>query len=390
MPEEILHRRSHLPEVLLGAYLIALVYGSLYPWSGWRWGGVPALGFLFDPWPRWWTWQDVLVNVAIYVPVGLLAAGVLRRWSGAAIAILLAAVFASVVSLTIESLQTYLPARVASRPDWLANSAGAAIGAIAGGVAGSLPVWHRSFWLRPSLHGVTGATGVALLVAWLTIQMPPQRVPFGNGDIVEPLLVALAFVLDPLFEPGVSGRDAAARLADFVTGLRADVSSIVLIEACGTAAAVVAIGLLVRELYPRGTPRGAITGALLLCAAAIRSATAALLMGREQAFAWLSAGAQGGLVAGVIALAMLAAGGRRTRLWTAITAIALTALLTSIFPADPYHASMLQSWDRGAWRNFDGLLEGAALVWPFAAILWCLLRLRALRRDRRPIIRRQP
>jgi hypothetical protein len=51
-----------------------------------------------------------------------------------------------------------------------------------------------------------------------------------------------------------------------------------------------------------------------------------------------------------------------------------------MFPEDPYHASMLQRWDRGAWRNFDGLLEGTALVWPFAAILWCALRLRALRR----------
>jgi hypothetical protein len=142
---------------------------------------------------------------------------------------------------------------------------------------------------------------------------------------------------------------------------------------------VAAVGLLVREMCPAAAPRGSITALLVLGAAAARSASAALLLGPEQAFSWLTAGAQGGLVTGAVVLAVLASGRRRARLRWAIAAIALTALLTSVFPADPYHASMLQRWDRGAWRNFDGLLEAAALAWPFAAILWCSLRLRALR-----------
>ncbi|HWS75617.1 MAG TPA: VanZ family protein [Quisquiliibacterium sp.] len=382
MPVEPSNRRSRFPEVLLGAYLLALVYGTLYPWTGWRSTGLPGLGFLTDPWPRWWTWLDVLVNVAVYVPLGALAAVLARRRLGVAAAVIAAAAFASLASLTLEGLQSFLPGRVASRLDWIANTGGAVAGALIAAALSRLPPLFRGRWLRASLHGAAGATGFALLASWIAIQLPPQRVPFGSGDFAEPLLAALSVAIAPLsraLDPGMAGADAAGWLAAQAANLRLGVDHIVLIEACGTASAVAAVGLLVREMCPAAAPRGSITALLVLGAAAARSASAALLLGPEQAFSWLTAGAQGGLVLGAVVLGVLASGRRRARLRWAIAAIALTALLTSVFPADPYHASMLQRWDRGAWRNFDGLLEAAALAWPFAAILWCSLRLRALR-----------
>ena len=57
---------------------------------------------------------------------------------------------------------------------------------------------------------------------------------------------------------------------------------------------------------------------------------------------------------------------------------ALTALLTCLYPVDPYYESVLGHWDRGPWRNFTGLLEAATLLWPFVAASWCALRLAAL------------
>ncbi|MFP5460674.1 MAG: VanZ family protein [Gammaproteobacteria bacterium] len=382
MPVEPSNRHSRIPEVLLGAYLLALVYGTLYPWTGWRATGQPALGFLLEPWPRWWTWLDVLVNVAVYVPLGAFGVPLLRRRMRLPAALLAAVALAGAISLGLEALQSFLPARVASRLDWVANTGGALAGALAAAALSPLPLWHRAPWQRASLHGIAGASGLALLASWLAIQLPPQRVPFGNGDFVEPLVTALGLALGPVLaaiDPGLAW-DAGAWIARGVAALRLESEKAVLVEACGTAAAVAAIGLLVRELYPAGAPRGLITAGLVLAAAGARSLSAELLLGPGQAFAWLTAGAQGGLVTGVILLAILASGRRRARLRWAIAAIALTALLTSMFPEDPYHASMLQRWDRGAWRNFDGLLEGTALVWPFAAILWCALRLRALRR----------
>lgn len=380
MPVEPSHRPSRLPEVLLGAYLLALAYGTLYPWSGWRSVGQSGLGFLLEPWPRWWTGLDVAVNVAVYLPVGALTAWLARRRLGAAAAVAVALAAGSAASLALESLQSFLPTRVASRLDWLANSGGALLGALAAVALSRLAVWRQVRWQRSSLHGIAGAAGFALLATWLAIQMPPQRVPFGNGDFVEPLLAAAGAVLaalSPLVDPALG--EAGARLAARAADIRLATEHIVLAEAFGTASAVAAIGLLVREIFPAEAPRGLITAGLVLGAGAARSVAAALLLGPEQVFAWLTAGAQGGLVTGVVALAILASGRRRARLRWAIAAIALTAVLTSVFPADPYHASMLQRWDRGAWRNFDGLLEAAALAWPFAAILWCAMRLRALR-----------
>ncbi len=380
MSVESSHRPSRLPEVLLGVHLLALTYGSLYPWSGWRWVGQSGLAFLREPWPRWWTGLDLTVNVAAYLPVGGLIALLARRRLGPAAAVAIAAAIGSATSLTLEGLQSFLPTRVASQLDWLANSGGALLGALAAVALHGAGLRPQLQWQRRSLRGIAGAVGIALLATWLAIQMPPQRVPFGNGDLIEPLLTAAAAVLAalaPVTDPGLG--EAGTQLAMRAAQLRLPVGQIVLAEACGTASAVAAIGLLVREIFPAEAPRGLITAGLLLGAGAARSASAALLLGPEQTFAWLSAGAQGGLVIGGVALAILSSGRRRARLRWAIGAIALTAVLTSVFPDDPYHASMLQRWDRGAWRNFDGLLEAAALAWPFAAILWCTARLRALR-----------
>ena len=101
--------------------------------------------------------------------------------------------------------------------------------------------------------------------------------------------------------------------------------------------------------------------------------------GPAQAFGWLSAGAQGGLVTGAAALSVLASGRRRARLWVAVTAIATTALLTNVFPHDAYGAATLPRPERSAWRNFNGLLQALAAIWPLAAAFWCIRRARALR-----------
>lgn len=393
MHADVSRPASRLAEVLLGCYLFALVYGTLYPWTGWRATGLPSLGFLAEPWPRWWTWLDVLVNVAIYLPVGALTSRLVagqRRWP---LALLAGLLLGSLASMLLEALQGYLPGRVASRLDWVANAAGAALGALLGTACSRLRCARAPDWQRASLGGYASALGVALLLTWLAIQLPPQRVAFGNGDLLEPLSAALGGLLGPLLatlDPSLSPDQAAGWLQEQAGRLRLDTVHSVLVEACGTATAVAGIGLLVRELCPAAAPRTGITAGLLLAATAARSVSAGLLLGPGQTFAWLSAGAQGGLLLGVVLLTILASGRRRARLRWAIAAIAMTALLTSFFPADPYHASMLQLWDKGAWRNFDGLLEAAALVWPCAAIVWCAARLRALRPPLSTTLRNPP
>ena len=45
-----------------------IVYACLHPFSGWRDPGLPAFEFLSAPWPRYYTWVDLTVNVIGIVP----------------------------------------------------------------------------------------------------------------------------------------------------------------------------------------------------------------------------------------------------------------------------------------------------------------------------------
>lgn len=342
-----------LRDATLAVYLLALVYGSLYPGTGWRSIGVAELGFLLDPWPRYWTWFDLGVNVAIYLPLGLLVGA--RRPRGGVRWVLTVVAGGSALSLSIEALQGFLPERVASRADWLANTTGVLIGTLFARRATRLAAWSDAHWARRSLTGSERAAGVGLLLLWVVLQLQPVRPLFGHGDLGG--LILRVTGLDP----------------------RAGLDLALPIEAFATAAAVVAVGLMVREVWPARAPRLQITLALIGAALLIRSLGAGLQTGLSQALGWLSAGAQGGLVTGAAALSMLAAGRRQARMWAAVTALAATSVLTNVFPHDAYGASALLQSQRGSWRNFNGLLQALAMLWPFAALVWCALRVRALR-----------
>ncbi|HRO61885.1 MAG TPA: VanZ family protein, partial [Burkholderiaceae bacterium] len=121
--------RSHLAAWLF-AWIAVIVYVSLHPWSGWRVPGVPLLAFLSEPWPRYWTRLDLMMNLVAYLPLGLLGATWLARRLPTCAAALATMVGAGLLSCSLEALQTLLPARVSSLPDLLLNVAGAFIGAL--------------------------------------------------------------------------------------------------------------------------------------------------------------------------------------------------------------------------------------------------------------------
>src|SRR5262245_13486204 len=58
--------------ILAAAYLLVIIYASLLPFRGWRFPPDEILNFLGAPWPRFITLQDVFVNFAAYIPLGLL------------------------------------------------------------------------------------------------------------------------------------------------------------------------------------------------------------------------------------------------------------------------------------------------------------------------------
>src|SRR5918999_2553807 len=124
-------RESPLARILFAVFAALTVYASLYPLEAWRDPGVSPLAYLAAPWPRHITRFDIAVNVLGYVPFGFLAAAALQPRLRAAAAFVAAVFSAVVLTLILEALQTYLPARIASNLDALCNVLGAALGALA-------------------------------------------------------------------------------------------------------------------------------------------------------------------------------------------------------------------------------------------------------------------
>ena len=58
------------------AYAALIVYGSLYPFSGWTTRGVRLFAFLILDWSGHISRADLVTNVLAYMPLGLL----LARW----------------------------------------------------------------------------------------------------------------------------------------------------------------------------------------------------------------------------------------------------------------------------------------------------------------------
>ncbi|MBC7803556.1 MAG: VanZ family protein, partial [Candidatus Parcubacteria bacterium] len=290
-------RASPLPRLLLAVYVLLVAYATLYPLAGWRDPGVPALAFLFGSWPRYVTAFDVAANFFGYVPYGLLCVLALsaRLSHGASVA--LAAATGAVLSLLLESAQNFLPARIPSNLDVLAN--------IAGAVAGGLTAAVLSRWLQGGgslqrlrayalMPGTAADLGLALLGLWLFAQLNPATLLFGGGDL----------------------RDLLASAA----GKRHEAELFVSIEALVTAANLAAVALLASAGARRGAPVYRLVGLLIFVALAVKAFAFATLMRAENVFAWLTPGAQLGLVAG----ALLALAGLRL---PRIARLALSAML---------------------------------------------------------------
>lgn len=103
------------------AWPLALVYGllivfaSLFPFDGWRAQGIDPSVFLFAriP-PPYWTWFDVNTNIVGYAPLGFFLALALMRSGQPRLAVPLAFLAGTLLSLCMEFLQIYLPRRVPS------------------------------------------------------------------------------------------------------------------------------------------------------------------------------------------------------------------------------------------------------------------------------------
>lgn len=157
-------------------YAALIIYGTLFPLDEWQ---TPLLGWM-NPitlaMPAQVSRADLTINLVAYLPLGLFATLWFRHRMGWALAILIASLAGSGLSLVLEILQSALPSRVPSHLDWLANSFGAAAGTLFGLLFDPrIPVSHRLTTLRATwfIPGTLGNLALIILGLWTLTQLAP-------------------------------------------------------------------------------------------------------------------------------------------------------------------------------------------------------------------------
>ena len=363
-----MHKTSAWP--LAQAYVALIVYASLYPFSGWRDQGIAPWEFLWSPLPRYWTGFDVAANVAGYIPLGfLLALSFLRRgnWRGTQptnlAAISVSVLSAAALSVWMEALQSYLPSRVASNVDFGLNVLGALIGAvIAGGLelAGAIDRWSR-FRVRWFVDDARGA--LVLLALWPVALLFPAAVPLGLGQVFERVEIALAdWLLDTPFLEWLPVRDI--ELQPLVPG--AELLCVVL-------GAIIPCLLGYSVIQSLGR-RAVFSIAAIATGVGATALSAALSWGPSHAWAWLSLPVQLGLAVGTALALVLLPVPRRGCAALVLLALVIHLSLLNQAPASAYFAQTLQTWEQGRFIRFNGLAQWLGWLWPYAALVYVLVR----------------
>ena len=363
----MLHKTSAWP--LAQAYAALIVYASLYPFTGWRDQGIAPWAFLPASWPKYWTGFDVAANLVGYAPFGfLLALSFLRRGRKPVVAsnrsaIAVATLAAFLLSLCMEALQSYLPSRVPSNVDLALNSLGGLIGAtVAGGLelAGAIDRWSR-FRVRWFVEDARGA--LVLLALWPVALLFPAAVPLGLGQVFERLETGLAeWLHDTPFLEWLPVRDI--ELQPLMPGTELLCVGLGALIPC----------LLGFSIIPSTGRRAAFAVVAIGLGALVTALSAALSWGPGHAWSWLSDPVSLGLGLGLAMAAALLAVPRRACSALLLLTLAVHLSMLNQAPASAYFAQTLQTWEQGRFIHFNGLVQWLGWLWPYAALVYVLVR----------------
>jgi VanZ family protein len=326
-------------------YALTIVYASLAPFAGWQ---TPTSITLFD-WPRYLTSFDVLINVAAYVPLGMLLALASERALQGRSRLVWPSAVAALLSLALELTQAWLPGRVSSPVDLLANSAGGVLGAWAAlSVVGyTTREWLASFRARECNPSAFTDWGLMLIAVWLVAQLNPAIPIFEAG------LVA-GFPETPLT---IDNPYDAAVLMPQVLGIALNVTAMALLISLITHPARLAIWAVL---------------AVLLAGFLAKLVMASMLLKAPQLASSLAPATVIGVSSGIVVFVLLSRVVRRWRaFWATLSIFAggVMAKLASVYSAID-EALRLFSWSHGQLANFTSLTRGLNEIWPVAVMIF--------------------
>ncbi|HXN15521.1 MAG TPA: VanZ family protein [Usitatibacter sp.] len=324
----------------LAVWVLLIAYASLYPFAPLRPPTFEALSAFFVR-PRYVIEADVALNVIAYVPLGTLACLYFRQSSQGLKPILQALALGAALSFAMEICQLFIPSRVASLYDVLANAGGAFFGALAFAdpfySLATRPLGELRE--RAVISGVWGDAGLVLLLLWLISQLNPAL---------------------PFFDAGNIGTDRDSQLA--------------LLPWIAVALSVCAFGLFVSALLRAEIGSLRLTLVLLSIALWLKFLAASFMLQPHVAAEWLNVGRVVGLVAGIALFIPLRRLGRSARIYLALVLTLAGALFAKIFGAYSSLDDLMRvfRWPYGQLANFTTLTRFLHELWPFAALVYLI------------------
>jgi VanZ family protein len=355
-----MHKTAAWPLALLYAALV--VYASLYPFAEWRDQGIAPWSFLQAPVHPYWTGFDVAINMLGYGPLGALLAVSMMRMGSVRHPVFLALATVALLSFGMEALQSYLPARVPSREDFLLNTLGGALGAVMAWVlerVGAIASWSR---IRRRWFVADASGGMVLLATWPMALLFPAAVPFGLGQVLDRVKL--------FFQDYLQDTPFALPMTVDAPGPLTPVTELL----------CVVLGLLIPCLLGycivrRAWRRAVFVLCVLMVGVAVTSLSAAMSWGPVHAWAWLNLATRIGMVLALMVALLLI-----TIPWRASAALLLVVLgvylsLLNQAPGNAYFALTLQAWEQGRFIRFHGLAQWLGWVWPYAVLVYALTQI---------------
>ncbi|EDZ98446.1 VanZ family protein [Burkholderia sp. H160] len=362
-----LRRPSALARQALLLYTALIVYGSLYPFSGWRSLGLGPFAYLFDPMPQYLTAFDVVANVLGYMPFGaLVVLAVYPRWRGT-LAVALAFVLGGLLSSMMEAVQTYLPTRIASNLDLAANTLGALVGAaMMSPLTGALLDRGLLRRLRLVWFERGHAALACLVAAWPFATMYPAPRLFGLGNWPR----ALWLSLDPATQDALLAWTPSAWQVGAWPAAAAAWLPDAMWEALITTLNLFAVLALASVPVRRHAPRVGLLSVYIVATLCVKVGATFLQSQSGLAFNWATPGALLGLVCGTVAALAALPLRRHVRATLAGIALVVALVFVNLLPVNPYFDVVLADWRQGRYLHFNGLARWLAWMWPYAALVW--------------------
>ena len=335
----------------LAVWALLLAYASLYPFAPLRLPTLDAVAAFFSR-PRYVTGFDVTLNVLAYIPLGTLACLFFRQSGAGITTIFKAAAFGAAFSFVMETCQLFIPGRISSMYDTLANAGGALWGALAF-VDPFYSLATRPLGETRERHvipGVWGDAGLVLVMLWLIAQLNPALPFFGAGNI---------------------------------QGDAAGAAQLEILQWAAVAMSIWGFGLFVSALLKGETGTLRVTLALLSVALWLKFMAASFMLQPHFAEEWVSVGRVVGLLIGIFFLVPTRRFGRSGRIYLALILVLAGALFSKIVGAYSPLEDFLRlfRWPYGQLANFATLTRFLHEAWPIMTLVFLIALFLRVRRE---------